>query len=104
MSCATANSEPALRVPDPLEAAKEGDSPSSAVSKTLDRMARAMTYHLDCSMDDPNRLPDVKNAMEWESGRPAVDERFDFVIFICRCGIPGGPELPLPQPWYGLGK
>ena len=81
-----------------------GNDPRRADSgENLDRVDRKTTSVLDRSMDGPDCLPDMKNAMEWESGRPVLDERFDFVIFICRSGIPGGPELPPPHPWYSLG-
>lgn len=54
-------------------------------------------------MDDRDNLLDITNAMEWHTGRPVLDDRFDFVMYICRSGIPGGPELPEPHPWYSLG-
>lgn len=44
----------------------------------------------------------MNNAMEWSSGLLVLNGRFDLELFICRSGIPDGPELPLPHPWYSL--
>lgn len=53
-------------------------------------------------MDSHDSLPDMSNAMEWESDRLVLGGRFDLELFICRSGLPGGPKLPLPHQWYIL--
>ena len=53
-------------------------------------------------MDARDSLPDMSNAMEWESGRLVLGGQVNFELFVCRSGVPGGPELPLPHPWYSL--